>query len=202
MVKLLFRSVIAATMLALLPLQQSLAQQRWIADTVRKTAENREIEKMRNASPDMGSWIGMRAGVQTNGGDVGERWAVTGMYEWRFTKVLSLPVEFSWFKHRVQGYADRGNYLEFYKDFEERPIISVGLKIRMNFWKGNIYLQGGTEYMSGSGFYMIMPYYAGGVEVFFTEKFSLYSNIHKNIVPDYKHFVTIGTNLMIDSVIR
>jgi hypothetical protein len=202
MVKLSFRFLIVATMLAFLPSLQSLSQERRTADSVRQKAENREIEKMRNASPDMGSWIGLRAGVQTNGGDVGERWAVTGMYAWRFTKVLSLPVEFSWFKHRVQGYADRGNYVQFYKDFEERPIISVGLKNRMNFWKGNIYFQGGTEYMSGSGFYMIMPYYAGGVEVFFTEKFSFYGNIRKNMIPDYKHFVTIGTNLMIDSVIR
>jgi len=36
---------------------------------------NTEIEEMRNYTHDMGSWLRARGGVQTNGGNISERWA-------------------------------------------------------------------------------------------------------------------------------
>lgn len=60
----------------------------------------------------MGSWIGLRAGVQTSGGDVGERWAVAAIYEWRLSKVLSFPTEGSW-------YMRRGPYIQYHQKQQE-----------------------------------------------------------------------------------
>ncbi len=151
------------------------------------------------ASPDLGSWIGVRVGVQTNGGNLAERWAVAGMYEWRFSKVFSVPVEFYLFRDRGYVFNEIGHRQ---KVFETLPILSVGLKIRFGFRTVNAYVQGGMEYISGSGFFLTTPNYAVGIEFFLTEKISLYSNIHKNIIPDYRHFITIGTNIKIDTFIR
>jgi hypothetical protein len=162
-------------------------------------SDSNEIEQMREATFDRGHWLGIRGGVQTNGGDVGDRWSATGMYEWKYSNTFSLPVEFHLFRHRAYAYSEFGQYG---KVLETRPILSVGLKARMNMQRLSPYIQVGLEYLSGSGFFLTTPNYAAGVEVFLSDKFVLYTNIRKSIVPDYYHFISLGFNYNIVPLIH
>lgn len=53
--------------------------------------------------------------------------------------------------------------------------------------------------MIGSGVALRMPYYGVGFEIFLWEKISFYTNLQKNLIPDYEYFVLIGTNVQITS---
>lgn len=156
---------------------------------------NTEIEAMRNYSHDMGSWIGIRGGVQTNGGNISERWTWSVAYEYRYSKFFSIPIELQFFNDRTIWW----NGIEYIKYFETCPAMSVALKMRVPISKMNLFIQGGFQYIAGSGFYMRMPYYGAGFEIFFFERVSLYANIQKNLIPDYRHFLLIGVNVQITS---
>jgi len=152
------------------------------------------VEEMKKASADRGHWIGGRIGVQTNGGDIADRWSTTLMYEWKYSNTFSLPIELQLFRHRAYAYDEFG---EYGKVLETRPIVSIGLKARLTFWRLSPYAQIGLEYLSGSGFFLATPNYASGIEVFLSDKIVLYTNIRKSIVPDYYHFISLGINFFV-----
>ena len=159
---------------------------------------NTEIEEMRNYTHDMGSWMGARAGVQTNGGSISERWAWSVVYEYRYSQLFSVPVELQFFNHRVIWWNGKENV----KLFEIEPALSAALKMRVLIYEMNLFIQGGLQSIIGSGFALRMPYYGVGFEIFLWEKISFYANLQKNIIPDYEYFVLIGTNVQITSLTK
>jgi hypothetical protein len=188
--------IVILVVLCVIPTRTSSAQHvanNQSTDTIPPRSSNsQEIEEMRQAAVDRGHWIGLRIGVQTNGGEISDRWLAAGMYEWKYSNTFSLPVEIQLFRHRAYAYNEFG---QLGKVIETRPILSVGLKARTKLGRLSPYLQVGLEYLSGSGFFLTTPNYAVGLEIFLSDRIVLYTNIRKSIVPDYYHFISIGFNL-------
>lgn len=165
---------------------------------VNSTYGQSDIEEMRNYTHDMGNWIGMRSGFQTNGGPISERLTGSLVYEYRYSQKYSIPVELQLFKHH-KNWWNGISQLSFY---ENRFAMSIAFKARIFVPKGNIFLQGGLQAIAGSGLSLMLPYYGIGLEIFIKEKISFYVNVQKNIIPDYKYFLLAGFNYQISSMLK
>jgi hypothetical protein len=53
-----------------------------------------EVEEMRYYTFDLGSWIGVHIGLQTNGGDFSERYVGSVTYDYRFAKTFLFHLNF------------------------------------------------------------------------------------------------------------
>lgn len=190
------KCIVIIVALCAIPTRASFAQRvanNQSTDTIpQRSSNSQEIEEMGQSAVDRGHWIGLRIGVQTNGGEISDRWLAAVMYEWKYSNTFSLPVEIQLFRHRAYVYNEFG---QLGKVIETRPILGAGLKARTKLGPLSPYLQVGLEYLSGSGFYLITPHYAVGLEIFLSDRKGLYTNIRKSLVPDYHHFISIGFNL-------
>lgn len=158
-----------------------------------------DVGEMRYYSPDMGHWLGLTWGVQTNGGKLSERWTAGGLYEWRYSKMFSLPFEVRVFRDRGHAYDEQGRYGPV---FEHSVLLSGAWRIRQRVPSGDLFVQVGLESVAGSGFAILVPAYGVGAEIFVREKLLLSVSATKNVLPDYKHFIKIGLSIMFSSLTK
>lgn len=147
------------------------------------------------AFTDKGHWIGLKAGFIASGEPFGDRWIMSGMYEFRFAKNWSLPIEASWFKRvRVINDGIKNN-----RYVNKELALSAALKLRVLLSKPstNVFVQTGV----GSGSMYWVYHYALGMEYGITDRVAVYLQVrqHSPNLDIDEFFFQIGINLDVTS---
>ncbi len=109
---------------------------------------------------DQGSWLGVRCGVQMNGGPIEDRWTLFGTYELRFGNPVSIPIELQY--HRTEP--------------DDLFLISAALKFRGRIFRNaNVFAQGGIV----TSAFGLPVYYAFGSEIGLSQDMLACLNIQK-----------------------
>lgn len=145
---------------------------------------------------DNGWWIGIKSGIQTNGGPIPERWTVLGLVEYRFAGIASIPIDFHVWRVRIRSY-DGIKYQTYYSTYGS---MGVGLKFRVYLKKINFYVQGSIG--TGLGLNPLNLWYAIGSEYLLNDKFGIVIDLRKNWFPEYDYFTTIGINISFKKLIK
>jgi hypothetical protein len=125
---------------------------------------------------DQGSWLGARWGIQAVGGPIGERWSVIAGYEYRFPNIVSIPVEFHYFKRRPV----------------DLLLVSVALRLRAHVFEYSIiYGQGGL----GTGILGFPMHYALGGEFGLSDRIGVSLSMKK--VSGLPVFLSTGLTIRI-----
>ncbi len=145
---------------------------------------------------DKGHWLGFKAGFVASEEPFCDRWHMSGMYEFRFSKIWSLPFEATLFKVVRKTWNGQENY----RSVRQPLALSVALKLRIPLGRPstNVSLQGGI----GSGSFYPVVHYAIGMEYGTTERLTLVGQVrrHSPNIDINEPFLSIGLNFDVTSV--
>jgi hypothetical protein len=143
------------------------------------------------AYTDEGHWVGLRGGLIGGDARLADRWLLDAMYDWRFDKYWSLPLELSVFK-RVSF---RSDGTQTFRHAETILALSAALKLRFLLGRPatNFFAQAGV----GSASMYPVIHVAAGIEYAMTERLAFRAQVRRytrNIDID-QNFYSIGFSL-------
>ncbi len=137
-------------------------------------------------SQDSGPWVGLRAGLESNGGNLSDRWTFSGFYELRSPNAFSVVIDYQLWRQRFEA---SGDNLQSHR-LVTFGILDLGFKVRVFLGKMKLSIQGGI----GTGI-SISPFslhYGAGVEIPINRDWSVTLNQKRFDYPEIGHFFFVG----------
>ncbi|MBI5471604.1 MAG: hypothetical protein HY961_04595 [Ignavibacteriae bacterium] len=143
---------------------------------------------------DKGHWLGFKVGFIASEEPLGDRWIISGMYEFRFSKIWSLPFEGTLYRIVRNTWDGRENF----RSVRQPLALSVALKLRIPLGRPstNVSLQGGI----GSGSFYPVVHYAIGMEYGITERLTLVGQVRRHSLDINEPILSVGLNFDVTSM--
>src|ERR1051325_4069136 len=112
----------------------------FLASTVLCYSQNPDPRSGNIYATDAGSWVGLRAGFQSNGGALDERWSIAGSYELRSPSAASILIDYHLWHERYRNTANPTDT----ERLEMFGIVDLDFKIRYNVSRISFSMRGGV----------------------------------------------------------
>ena len=158
----------------------------FLASTVLCYSQNPDPRSGNIYATDAGSWVGLRAGFQSNGGALDERWSIAGSYELRSPSAASILIDYHLWHERYRNTANPTDT----ERLEMFGIVDLDFKIRYNVSRISFSMRGGVG--TGTGLAPVSFNYGLGVEYLLNGNLSI-TLMHKRYAfPEFDHFFSAG----------